>query len=68
MGFFTMPIYEYECNKCGHKFELRRNIADSDKEIKCPKCGKKSPKRVFSVFGTASSSNSCTPSAPIGST
>ena len=63
-----MPIYEYECTECGEKFELRRNIADSDKEIKCPKCGAKSPKRVFSVFGTASSSVGYTPSASSGST
>ena len=63
-----MPIYEYECTKCGKKLERRRNIADSDKEIKCLKCGKESPKRVFSVFSTALSDSSCAPSAPIGST
>ncbi len=63
-----MPIYEYECKKCDKKFELRRNIADSDKEIKCPKCGEESPKRVFSVFSTALSDSSCVPSAPVGST
>jgi putative FmdB family regulatory protein len=31
-----MPIYEYECTKCGEKFELRRNIADSDSDVKSP--------------------------------
>ena len=45
-----MPIYEYECGKCGEKFELRRSIADSDSEVKCPKCGAENPQRVFSVF------------------
>jgi len=34
-----VPIYEYECVKCGLRFELRRSISDSDSEIKCPKCG-----------------------------
>jgi putative FmdB family regulatory protein len=63
-----MPIYEYECVKCGGKFDLLRNMADSDKEIKCPKCGAKSAKRLFSMFGTASPSVSCAPSAPSGST
>jgi putative FmdB family regulatory protein len=63
-----MPIYEYECTNCGERFELRRSIADSDKEVKCPKCDKKSPKRVVSLFGTKSSSTSCAPSAPSGST
>jgi len=34
-----MPIYEYECPKCGGRFELRRGLADNDSEIRCPKCG-----------------------------
>ena len=51
-----MPIYEYECKKCGKRFELRRHIKDSDNEIKCPECGEPSPKRVFSIFGMTSSS------------
>lgn len=24
-----MPIYEYECNKCGHRFEVRQGFTDS---------------------------------------
>lgn len=64
-----MPIYEYECTKCGERFELRRSINDSDEEIVCPRCGKESPTKLFSTFGMASSSgNSCAPSAPGGST
>lgn len=60
-----MPIYEYECESCGEKFELRRGIADSDAEIKCPRCGAEHPRRVFSAFATGgSSSGSCAPSAP----
>jgi putative FmdB family regulatory protein len=62
-----MPIYEYECVNCGERFELRRSIADSDKEIKCPKCGKEYPKRVVSMFGTTSSGASCTPGSIGGS-
>jgi len=63
-----MPIYEYQCTKCGERFELRRNIADSDSEIACPKCGQKSPKRVLSVFSSSSGGISCAPSAFSGST
>ena len=59
-----MPIYEYECGKCGEKFELRRSIADSDSEVKCPKCGAENPQRVFSLFAVSSSSAACTPDAP----
>jgi len=57
-----MPIYEYECKSCGEKFELRRGMADTDAEIRCPKCGAKHPRRVFSAFAKGSSSGICAPS------
>ena len=59
-----MPLYEYECLECGEKFELRRSIADSDTEIKCPECGAENPRRVFSVFAMTSSTGACAPSSP----
>lgn len=59
-----MPIYEYECPKCGHKFELRRSIAESDEEARCPRCGEERAKRAISVFGIASASGTCAPSSP----
>lgn len=59
-----MPIYEYECMKCGQKFELRRSRADSDRDTQCPRCGAGDSKRVFSVFATGSSSVACTPGSP----
>ena len=64
-----MPIYEYKCGECGEKFELRRSMSDSDKDIECPKCKKKAAKRVFSVFGTtASGGGGCFPMPSGGST
>ncbi|GAG39881.1 unnamed protein product [marine sediment metagenome] len=59
-----MPIYEYECEECGGRFELRRGITDSDSDISCPKCGTENPRRVFSVFTMGSSSGACAPSTP----
>lgn len=56
-----MPIYEYECPACAAKFELHRGINDSDSEIKCPKCGAKSPRRVFSAFSTGAKGGACPP-------
>ena len=33
-----MPLYEYQCKKCGHRFERIQKF--SDKPIKkCPECG-----------------------------
>ena len=33
-----MPLYEYECGACGHRFEVIRKFSDPPEE-KCPKCG-----------------------------
>jgi len=33
-----MPLYEYECSACGHRFELIQRFADPPAE-KCAACG-----------------------------
>ena len=35
-----MPLYEYECVKCGHRFEKIESSSASTTK-KCPKCGAK---------------------------
>lgn len=45
-----MPTYEYECQACGHKFELMQSIK-SVAVKKCPKCKKDSVKRLISAGG-----------------
>jgi putative FmdB family regulatory protein len=32
-----MPIYEYECDKCGHEFEREQRMSDPPVKT-CPKC------------------------------
>jgi putative FmdB family regulatory protein len=32
-----MPTYEYECEKCGHRFEVFQSMKDEPKK-RCPKC------------------------------
>lgn len=32
-----MPIFEYECQKCGKKFE--ELVRSHEEEVRCPKCG-----------------------------
>ena len=44
-----MPIYEYSCTKCQHKFEQLKPISKSDEDAECPKC-KKPAKRTISKF------------------
>lgn len=33
-----MPLYEYQCKKCGHRFEKIQKFSDP-KVKKCPECG-----------------------------
>lgn len=41
-----MPTYDYECDACGHEFELFQRISE-EPETKCPKCKKKKLRRLF---------------------
>ena len=51
-----MPIYEYECSKCGVRVEvLIRN--QGDVPVKCQKCGGKLAK-AFSAFSVAATGGS----------
>jgi len=34
----TMPVYDYKCTKCGHRFDMLRSVSARD-DAKCPKCG-----------------------------
>ena len=35
-----MPLYEYQCKKCGHRFERIQKFSDPPVK-KCPECGGK---------------------------
>lgn len=41
-----MPTYDYECDACGHKFELFQSIS-ADPEKKCPECKKLKLRRLI---------------------
>ncbi len=42
-----MPIFEYDCQNCGHNFE--RIVFSGEKEqVTCPKCKSDQVKRVIS--------------------
>ena len=42
-----MPIYEYECEACGHRFEQIQKFSDPPIEI-CPKCGQPKVRKLLS--------------------
>lgn len=33
-----MPLYEYQCDQCAHRFEVIQKFSDQPIEV-CPKCG-----------------------------
>jgi putative FmdB family regulatory protein len=41
-----MPTYDYECDACGHTFELFQSYS-APVEKKCPECGKLKLRRLF---------------------
>lgn len=45
-----MPIYEYECQACGHKKEALQKISDDPLTV-CPECGKPELKKLISAAG-----------------
>ncbi|MGL4514925.1 MAG: FmdB family zinc ribbon protein [Lacipirellulaceae bacterium] len=41
-----MPTYDYECDACGHEFELFQAMSEAVKK-KCPECAKLKLRRLF---------------------
>lgn len=41
-----MPFYEYQCENCCHRFELKQSFKDNS-IVTCPKCQGKT-RRIFS--------------------
>ena len=41
-----MPTYDYECDACGHTWEMFQRIVE-DAIKKCPECKKKKARRLF---------------------
>jgi putative FmdB family regulatory protein len=42
-----MPLYEYECDACRHRFEIIQKFSDGPPDS-CPKCGKGPLQRLLS--------------------
>ncbi len=45
-----MPTYEYECHKCGHRFEEFQKITEAPLK-KCPKCGSRVERLISTGAG-----------------
>ena len=45
-----MPIYEYECQKCNHKFDMMHKVIDYPAVV-CPQCSENNVERLVSAAG-----------------
>ena len=45
-----MPIYEYQCESCGHQLEALQKVSD-EPLVDCPGCGKPALKKKISAAG-----------------
>jgi len=50
-----MPIYEFQCKKCGSVFEQLVFASDKTESILCPSCGANDPCKLMSSFSCSSS-------------
>jgi putative FmdB family regulatory protein len=56
-----MPIFEYSCRKCEHRFE--QIVLSAREKIACPKCCSDSVEKLLSVFSSPPSGQEASSSA-----
>ena len=47
-----MPIYEYQCEQCGERFDKFVRSMFSEVEVDCPSCGSAQVRKGFSTFAS----------------
>ncbi|MDO7787972.1 FmdB family zinc ribbon protein [Desulforamulus aquiferis] len=45
-----MPIYEFRCAKCDHRFQKLCQMGENGSNLVCPSCQSPGPTRVMSGF------------------
>ncbi|MCF7708447.1 MAG: zinc ribbon domain-containing protein [Verrucomicrobia bacterium] len=60
-----MPIYEFECSKCGSESEMLVKTTDWS-DAKCPDCGSTSLEKKLSTFSPAGADSGHNDAPPCG--
>lgn len=50
-----MPLYEYRCRNCGHRFEILQRLGQGADGLVCPACEEPELDKLYSTFAAASS-------------
>jgi putative FmdB family regulatory protein len=62
-----VPLYEYACQSCDHRFEVLQKMGESGSGLVCPACGARGAEKQYSTFAGSSaaegSTQTCSPSA-----
>lgn len=53
-----MPLYEYRCPECQHRFEILQRMGEGAEGLTCPECGTEGVERQLSTFAGSSASRS----------
>jgi putative FmdB family regulatory protein len=53
-----MPIYEYRCADCSHRFEILQRMGENGDGLACPECGARKVEKQLSTFAAATASSS----------
>jgi putative FmdB family regulatory protein len=48
-----MPLYEYACRGCDHRFEVLQRMGEGGEGLACPRCGHPEVVKRFSTFAGA---------------
>lgn len=61
-----MPLYEYQCTECGHRFEVLQRMGEGAEGLSCPRCQASRPEKKFSTFAASGGAGSTSASASSG--
>ncbi len=52
-----MPIYEYKCPACNHRFSVLQRISEGNEHLQCELCGAPRPVKQFSTFASTNNAS-----------
>jgi putative FmdB family regulatory protein len=53
-----MPIFEYRCGECDHRFE---ELVRGETTVRCPACGSEKAEKQLSLFAAGSGRDTASP-------
>lgn len=61
-----MPLYEYACTGCGHRFEVLQRIGAPSEGVRCPTCDGDKVVKQLSTFASTAAGPTSSAALPCG--